>query len=109
MFSSVKWIAINLCAFAMLCPAGDLDKPVCSAETRGNLWPEEANHDPNLLALLARCGKLEMCTRGARRHYHWESLAVRVDQLRRGSAEAPASCAGTVGGSINPVKTATAR
>jgi hypothetical protein len=72
--------------------ASDDSKPACGAETAGQMWPEAANHDSKLRKKFSRCGELELCTL-TRRHYHWELITVRIDQLRGGSASAkPADC-----------------
>jgi hypothetical protein len=84
-----------LALFAIWASVGrgaDNPKPACSAKIAGQLWPEAANHDPALRKKLSRCGELELCTRGIWR-YRWESLTVRIDQLRGGSQlPKPAGC-----------------
>lgn len=57
-------------------------KPVCNAETAGQFWPAEANQDRALLARLAHCGTLEVCSHGTWR-YHWDRTTIHVDQLRK--------------------------
>jgi hypothetical protein len=83
-----------LAAASALCLASDDPKPACNAGNLGSLWPEAANHDPRLRKKMARCGELELCTHGIWR-YRWESLTVRIDQLRGGKAlPKPAGCEG---------------
>ena len=75
-----------------LCLASDDTKTTCDATSAGLLWPEAANHDFQLRKKYSRCGELEVCTRG-RWHFHWQSVTVRLDQLRGGSQFAkPAGC-----------------
>jgi len=62
--------------------------PSCSAKLRGTYWPEDANHDPNLLMKLARKGELRMCTRGTWR-YRWESPTVHVSQFAKHDPNKP--------------------
>ena len=67
-------------------------KPACNELTAGKLWPDAANQDAKLRKRLARCGELELCTRGVWR-YRWEALTVRLDQLRGGeSIVKPVGC-----------------
>ncbi len=66
-------------AFPWLCLAADDSRPACNSENHGRMWPEAANHDPQLLV---RCGDLLICVRGTW-HYRWEAPTVRVDQLAR--------------------------
>jgi hypothetical protein len=77
---------------ASACLASDDLKPACDASTAGQLGPEAANHDSKLRKKFSRCGELEVCTL-TRRHYHWELITVRIDQLRGGAAlSKPAGC-----------------
>jgi hypothetical protein len=71
-------------------PATDDLKPACDATTAGQLWPEAANHDSKLRKKFSRCGELELCTL-TKRHYHWELITVRMDQLRGGLPK-PGGC-----------------
>lgn len=72
--------------------AGGDEKPACNASTKGLFWPEAANRDSKLRQKASRCGELEVCARG-QWHFHWQSLTVRLDQLRGGSQLAkPAGC-----------------
>jgi len=92
MLSRIQAVALlAICASVLGLASGD-PKPACNAKTAGQLWPEVANRDPALRKKLSRCGELELCTRGNWR-YHWESLTVRIDQLRGGSQlPKPAGC-----------------
>lgn len=56
------------------------DKPRCTAQTRGQFWPDEANHDPKAARALAKEGKLELCTAKIWR-YRWEPLSVTLTDL----------------------------
>jgi hypothetical protein len=67
-------------AWLLLLTATVNDKPPCTAESRGRLWPEEANSGPALARRAAQCTGLEMCVRYGRR-YRWEKVAVHVSQL----------------------------
>jgi hypothetical protein len=81
-------------ALPWLCLAADDSRPACNSENDGRMWPEAANHDPQLLARLVRCGDLLICVRGTW-HYRWEAPTVRVDQLARhakSKASKPAVC-----------------
>jgi hypothetical protein len=70
----------------------DALKPACNSENIGRMWPEAANHDHKSVGKLARCGELQICTRGAWR-YHWQPLTVTIDQLRDGvKSRRPAGC-----------------
>jgi len=62
--------------------------PSCSAKLRGTFWPEEANHDRNLLMKFARNGELRMCTRGTWR-YRWESPTVHISQIGKRESTKP--------------------
>jgi len=73
-----------LIALSLLPSASDNPKPPCNRENAGRLWPDAANHDANSRRKSARCGELERCMHGLWR-YHWESLTVRLDQLRGGA------------------------
>ena len=66
-------------------PAEDYARPSCSEQNAGAMWPEAANHDPKALLRLARCGRVRMCVQH-RKKYCWESLTVRIDQLRAPAA-----------------------
>lgn len=86
----------RICAVALvsasLSPAADDLKPACNSHTVGKLWPDAANEDAKLRKKMARCGELELCTRGQWR-YRWEALTVRLDQLRGGESIAkPVGC-----------------
>jgi hypothetical protein len=92
MLSRVPAVALVFASASLLCLASDEQKPVCDADTNGQFWPEAANHDSKLLKKFSRCGELEVCRHG-RRRYHWESMTVRIDQLRGGSQlPKPAGC-----------------
>jgi hypothetical protein len=92
MLFRVPKTALTLAALSFLCLAAGDPKPACNAGSVGRLWPEAANHDPKLRKKMARCGELELCTRGIWR-YRWESLTVRLDQLPGGSRlPKPAAC-----------------
>ena len=85
-----------LCFFLLLIVpvvvAQDVEKPKCSADTVGQLWPTDANHDSALFAKHSRCGDLELCVRKLWR-YRWETLSVRLDQLaKNGQFHKPAGC-----------------
>jgi hypothetical protein len=85
-------IVLTVAAADLVCLGADDPKPACTERLAGQLWPEAANRDPLLRKKMARCGELEMCTRGLWR-YHWEALTVRLDQLRGGSQlHKPAGC-----------------
>ncbi|HTS50583.1 MAG TPA: hypothetical protein VMH05_21710 [Bryobacteraceae bacterium] len=79
-------------ASTLLSQAQDSAQPLCTKENVGQLWPEAANHDRKALLHLARCGELQMCVRN-RKQFRWESLTVRIDQLRGGSkTDQPSGC-----------------
>ena len=86
-----------LAVVGTLCLAADISKPACNAQNYGRMWPDAANHNPKMLTKLSQCGELEICTRPGVR-YRWESLTVRVDQLRRGKKklDKPARCEASV-------------
>jgi hypothetical protein len=92
MFLSRFGSGVVLLAFGLACFGADGVKPECNRKNAGKLWPQAANRDRGSLSKLARCGELQICTRGVWR-YHWESLTVRVDQLRGGAKfQKPAGC-----------------
>jgi len=88
-------IAALCCFLLLMVPvalAQDVEKPKCSADTVGQLWPADANHDSALFAKHSRCGELELCVRRVWR-YRWETLSVRLDQLaKNGQIHKPAGC-----------------
>lgn len=87
--------AVLYCFLLLIVPvalAQEVEKPKCSADTLGQLWPAGANHDSALFAKHSRCGELEMCVRRVWR-YRWEMLSVRLDQLAKsGQLRKPAGC-----------------
>jgi len=88
----LKWMAVCILLGATAAIAADPSRPACNKSNAGKLWPEAANHDHKALTKLAHCGELQMCIRDVW-HYKWDSLTVRVDQLRGGSHFAkPAGC-----------------
>lgn len=54
-----------------------LQKPHCSKEIRGEMWPTVANENKTALILLARSGTLEMCV-PSWWGYKWERLGIRA-------------------------------
>jgi hypothetical protein len=84
MLFRIQAITLLVVSASVLSFAADDTKPVCDASTGGLLWPEAANHDFKLRKKFSRCGELEVCTRG-RWHFRWQSVTVRLDQLRGGS------------------------
>lgn len=88
-----KWMAvcILLGAPAALCFAEDPPRPPCNKSMAGKMWPDAANRDHKALIKLAHCGELQMCSRDIW-HYRWESLTVRLDQLRGSHFAKPAGC-----------------
>lgn len=73
-----------LLALGVSWAAAEEPRPACNKNNVGQLWPNAANRDHVVLSKMARCGELEICTRGVWR-YSWERLTVRLDQLRGGS------------------------
>ncbi len=67
--------------------AGDTQhsKPVCSAKTRGSLWPEKTSRGAAV--------PIEIC---APKHwaYAWQQLTVDVAQLRAAAAQEPVRASG---------------
>jgi hypothetical protein len=55
-------------------------KTACNAHNRGRFWPEQANTDSAFASKAARCGELEICSRGNWK-YGWQLLTVHVDKL----------------------------
>jgi hypothetical protein len=87
----IQAVTLLVVSVSVLCGADNV-KPVCDAATGGLLWPEAANHDFKLRKKFSRCGELEVCTRG-RWHFRWQSVTVRLDQLRGGAQlPKPAGC-----------------
>jgi hypothetical protein len=87
------------------------DRPACNKHNAGQMWPNAANHDHQLVSKLARCGELQMCVRDVWR-YRWTPLTVRLDQLRGGQRfQKPAGCEIPVepDGKVNETASATAR
>ena len=98
MLSPIQATALILASASVLCLATDDDpKPACNAKIAGQLWPAAANHDAALRKKLSRCGELEFCARGIW-HYHWESMTVRIDQLRGSQLPKPVACEVTAEG-----------
>jgi hypothetical protein len=92
MLFRIQAITLLVVSASVLSFAADDMKPVCDASTDGLLWPEAANHDFKLRKKFSRCGELEVCARG-RWHFRWQSVTVRLDQLRGGSQfPKPAGC-----------------
>jgi hypothetical protein len=92
MLFRIQAVTLLVVSASVLCLASDDAKTTCDATTAGLLWPEAANHDFKLRKKFSRCGELEVCTRG-RWHFRWQSVTVRLDQLRGGSQFAkPADC-----------------
>lgn len=58
------------------------ERPVCSKESAGRFYPEEANFDPAAARALARKGTLEICT-CKRWSYRWMGATVNVKDLRK--------------------------
>lgn len=87
--------------YVLLLPAAaqgavEPERPACSSALEGQFWPLQANSDRKLASKLARCGQLDMCSRGMFR-YRWRSMTVRVDQLsRKAELKAPAGCDASV-------------
>jgi len=77
----IHWLGTGLLlgASTVLCLAED--RPPCNSENVGEMWPETANHDHKEVVRLARCGQLQMCVQHGKK-FRWESLTVRIDQLR---------------------------
>ncbi len=93
MLFRIQATALIIATASVLCLASDDLKPACDAESIGQLWPEAANHDSKLRKRSSRCGELKVCTLAKHHRYRWESVTVRVDQLRGGSyLPKPADC-----------------
>ena len=90
----MRW-SVLLVLLAFPCFPQDARKPSCNARNRGRLWPEQANTDRDFARRAARCGELEMCTRGVWR-YGWQPLTVHVSQLGRGRKAEIVGCASEV-------------
>ena len=92
MYFPLSKIAFVLLSSTLLFPASNDTKPECNRGNAGRFWPEAANHDAKVRNKMARCGELERCSHGKWR-YGWESMTVRIDQLRGGSGlPKPAGC-----------------
>ncbi|HEV8039626.1 MAG TPA: hypothetical protein VGP62_12235 [Bryobacteraceae bacterium] len=92
MLSRIETIVLMAASASVLCLASDDLKPACDAGNAGRLWPDAANHDSRLRKKFSRCGELEICKHG-RIHYRWQSVTVRLDQLRGGSQlPKPSAC-----------------
>jgi len=61
-------------------PDVTLEKTACNAQNRGRFWPEEANTDSAFARQAARCGELEICSRGNWK-YSWQLLTVHISKL----------------------------
>jgi hypothetical protein len=62
--------------------AGESERPVCNAKTRGQFWPAEANGSRDATRALAQQGGLQMCTFGTWK-YKWKPMSVNVRDLAR--------------------------
>lgn len=92
MLIRIRAIVLMVASATVLCLASDDLKPACDADNAGQLWPEAANHDPSVRRKSSRCGELEIC-KLAKKHYRWELVTIRLDQLRGGSQlPKPAGC-----------------
>jgi hypothetical protein len=79
-FPVALWIAIvalGTLPVAVAAQVEDEGKPRCTAKTRGQMWPREANTDPLALQSAARSGKLEVCAPTTWR-YRWQFMTVRA-------------------------------
>jgi hypothetical protein len=62
-------------------------RSACTKQTRGRLWPEQANADRSTAMEMMRSGEVFVCTYG-RLWYRWEPLSVSLQALE---AEHPRS------------------
>jgi hypothetical protein len=58
------------------------NKPLCTKQTHGQMWPAAANNDKTVLLTEARAGTLEMCVT-SRKRYRWEHLTINIHQAAR--------------------------
>src|SRR3569833_2795407 len=58
------------------------DRPACTSENTGELYPLAANKDHDLAQKLVQCGQLQICSRTSTWRYRWRSLSVTLQQLR---------------------------
>ena len=104
----LRSIAPILAVLIYSCLAFGQTRPVCNAENAGRMWPEAANHDRALVGRLARCGELEMCSRGVWR-YAWRPLTVRLGRSNESEVRGkPTGCAAPVAAS-EPIAVESAR
>ena len=59
----------------------DSDRPACTSQNTGELYPAAANKDRELAQKLVRCGQLEICTRTGTWRYKWQHLSITLDQM----------------------------
>jgi hypothetical protein len=82
-----RGVALAACipALAALLPAASLAatagqpaaKPRCSARIQGQFWPEEANHDRDLMRKMVQSGDLEVCSLQVWK-YRWKPVSINV-------------------------------
>jgi len=68
-------LAVSGCA-----PGAEPAKPACSAQTRGDLWPEKADRVSGV--------SIEVCSK-TNWKYRWRQLTIDVSQLKNKSGRKP--------------------
>jgi hypothetical protein len=87
------WLAIPMLFAVSFCaPGAEPVKPVCNAQTQGNLWPEKTSRGSEV--------PVEICSK-VHRKYRWEQLTVDVSQLKGVDSKKP------IAGRFDVVKTST--
>jgi len=76
----VKYSILFLVLLTTPCFPEANEKPRCNAHSLGRFWPDEANTDSAFARQAARCGELEICSRGNWK-YSWQMLTIHVSKL----------------------------
>ena len=80
MSAHARWVIPMLIAVSCCARGAEPAKPVCNAQTQGDLWPEKAAR--------ASVVPIEICSK-THRKYHWRQLTVDVSQLKNPANRKP--------------------
>jgi hypothetical protein len=80
MVAGVRLLIPMLLAVSGCAPGAEPAKPVCNAQTQGDLWPEKADRLPGV--------SIEICSK-TNWKYRWRQLTVDVSQLKGAAHRKP--------------------
>jgi hypothetical protein len=83
--------ALLLFAFSVYGTAGEPSRPACTAENRGDFWPDSANTDRSARAHWYRCGQLHICSAGTWK-FEWKQVSVHISRLAGPSSAKALGC-----------------